>query len=446
MRVRMSSDKIQLFSYFIFICAIGSIILSFPFAYVSREPIPYIDALFISVSAACVTGLSTVNMNQFSTAGFVVIMSLIELGGLGLITFVSLYIAAPQRRMSLVNRAIIKDYFIEDVEIEPRKILKSILVFTFLIQSFCALLLFFQFMKEGSSRPFLDAVFHAISAFCNAGFSTYQESLCPFVGNYVIETVIMVLIVSGGLGFIVLTDVFKRVVLRQKRRISFHSRMVLSVTGVLILCGAALFYIVERNGAFAGLTESQKIFAAFFSSITPRTAGFSVVPQNTFSPVINLMTSVFMFIGGSPGSIAGGIKTTTFTIVLIYAIRGNTERIGLNISGRNLDTAVIEKAFSIVAKSIIILLISIALLLITERTLLMSGRCSEFGLMFEAISAFGTVGLSLGITPSLTVAGKAVIIATMFIGRTGVFAMALGFAHSQKERFYEYPSAHVLVG
>lgn len=153
-----------------------------------------------------------------------------------------------------------------------------------------------------------------------------------------------------------------------------------------------------------------------------------------------------MFIGGSPGSIAGGIKTTTFTIVLIYAIRGNTERMGLNISGRNLDTAVIEKAFSIVAKSIIILLISIALLLITEWTLLMSGRCSEFGLMFEAISAFGTVGLSLGITPSLTVAGKAVIIATMFIGRTGVFAMALGFAHSQKERFYEYPSAHVLVG
>jgi trk system potassium uptake protein TrkH len=153
-----------------------------------------------------------------------------------------------------------------------------------------------------------------------------------------------------------------------------------------------------------------------------------------------------MFIGGSPGSIAGGIKTTTFTIVLIYAIRGNTERMGLNISGRNLDTAVIEKSFSIVAKSIMILLISIALLLVTERALLVSGSCTVFDLIFEDISAFGTVGLSLGVTSSLTVAGKVVIIATMFIGRTGIFAMALGFAHSEKERFFEYPSAHVLVG
>lgn len=446
MRVRMSSDKVQLFSYFLLICFIGSLLLSCRFAYAAREPVPYIDALFVSVSAVCVTGLSSVDMNLYSTAGLIIIMCLIEFGGLGIIIFISFYIAVPKRKMSLVNRAVLREYFIEDVETEPRKILKSILFFTFILESLCSLILFFQFRKEGSTRPLLDAVFHSVSAFCNAGFSTYQESLCPFVGNYVIETVIMVLIVSGGIGFIVLTDIVNRLKSKDKRRLSFHSRMVLYVTAILIVGGAALFYAVERHGAFAGLSESGKIFASFFSSITPRTAGFSVVPQTSFSPVMNLMTSILMFIGGSPGSIAGGIKTTTFTIVLLYALRGNSERTGLNVNGRNLDTAVIEKAFSIAAKSILILVISLGFLVCTERGLLASGQYSVFDLFFESVSAFGTVGLSLGVTASLSVMGKVVIIATMFIGRTGIFAMALGFAHSDKERFYEYPSANVLVG
>jgi trk system potassium uptake protein TrkH len=442
----MSSDKVQLFSYFLVICFLGSLLLSCPFAYAAGTPVPYIDALFVSVSAVCVTGLSSVDMNIFSNAGFIIIMSLIELGGLGIIIFISFYVAVPKRKMSLVNRTVLREYFSEDVETEPRKILKSILFFTLSIESMCALILFFQFKKEGSSRPLLDALFHSVSAFCNAGFSTYQKSLCSFVGNYVIETVIMVLIVSGGIGFIVLTDIVNRMTKHDKRRLSFHSRMVLAVTGVLIVGGAFLFYIVERNGAFAGLSEGEKIFASFFSSITPRTAGFSVVPQTSFSPVMNLITSVFMFIGGSPGSIAGGIKTTTFTIVLIYALRGNSERTGLTVNGRNLDTAIIEKSFSIAAKSILILVISLGFLVCTERVLLASGKYSVFDLFFESVSAFGTVGLSLGVTSSLSMMGKAVIIATMFIGRTGIFAMALGFAHSDKERFFEYPSANVLVG
>lgn len=446
MRAKLSTDKVQLFSYFICISVLGSILLSMPFAYTTGIPVPYIDALFTSVSAVCVTGLSTVDMSTYSTTGFLIIMCLIEFGGLGIITFVALYIAVPKRKVSLVNRTVIRDFFIDDVESEPRKILKAIILFTFFIESVCALILYFQFKGEGSTRPVLDAVFHSVSAFCNAGFSTYQTSLCPFVGNWAIETIIMVLIVSGGLGFIVLTEIFKCVILRRKRRLSFHSRMVLTVTAFLIFAGSAIFFILENDGAFVSLGVREKIFASFFAAITPRTAGFSVVPQSSFSPLSNLIATVLMFIGGSPGSIAGGVKTTTFLIVVLYAIRGNTERNGLNVKQRNLDTAIIEKAFSIVSKSVIILVSSFALLLCTERLRLSAGELSEFDLFFEVVSAFGTVGLSLDVTPTLSVFGKVVILATMFIGRTGIFAMALGFAHSEKERFFEYPSASVMVG
>ena len=442
----MSTDKIQLFTYFIAICLLGSFLLSCPFSYESKIPVPYIDALFLSVSAVCVTGLSTVDMRLFSVTGFLVIMGLIELGGLGIITFVSLYIAVPKRRMTLVNRAVVREFFIEDVEVEPKSILRSIILFTVGIEMICAILLIPEFQREGSSRPVLDAAFHSVSAFCNAGFSTYQDSLCPFAGNFAIQAIIMVLIVSGGIGFTVLTDISRRFILRKRARMSFHSRMVLTVTAILILLSVALIFLAERNASFTGLSTPQKLFASLFSAITPRTAGFSVVPQDGFTPATNLLVMVLMFIGGSPGSIAGGIKTTTFMIVIIYAIRVNTERKGLNILRRNIDTSVVEKAFSIFAKSLMILILALALLLCTERSLLSAARFSAFDLFFEVVSAFGTVGLSLGVTPHLSMLGKLVIIATMFIGRTGIFAMALGFAHREKEHLFEYPSANVLVG
>ena len=442
----MSTDKIQLFTYFIAMCLLGSFLLSCPFSYESKIPVPYIDALFISVSAVCVTGLSTVDMSVFSVTGFLVIMGLIELGGLGIITFVSLYIAVPKRRMSLVNRAVVREFFIEDVEVEPKSILRSIILFTVGIEAICAVLLIPEFKREGSARPVLDAAFHSVSAFCNAGFSTYQDSLCPFAGNLAIQAIIMVLIVSGGIGFTVLTDISRRFIFRKRTRMSFHSRTVLTVTAILILASAALIFLAERNTSLAGLSTVQKLFASLFSAITPRTAGFAVVPQEDFSPATDLLVIVLMFIGGSPGSIAGGIKTTTFMIVIIYAIRGNTERNGLNMLRRNIDTSVVEKAFSIFAKSLMILIIALAMLLCTERSLLSAGRYSEFDLFFEVVSAFGTVGLSLGVTAHLSMLGKIVIIGTMFIGRTGIFAMALGFARREKEHLFEYPSANVLVG
>ncbi len=445
MRTRISTDKVQLFSYFITISLIGSVLLSLPFSYKSAIAVPYVDALFTSVSAVCVTGLSTLNMDIYTTAGFLVIMMLIEFGGLGIISFIALYIAVPQRKVSLVNRTVIREFFIDDVETEPRKVLKSILFFTFLIQLLAALILFFAFQKEGSNQPILDALFHSVSAFCNAGFSTYNDSLVGFRSNHILVITIMFLIVSGGIGFMVLTDIFNSCI-RRKKKMSFHSRIVLLVTFLLIFFAALFFFIFEYNHSMKELSLIDKIVASLFQSITPRTAGFEVVSQKLYSPITKLITTVLMFIGGSPGSIAGGVKTTTFLIVFLYAIRGNTERTGMNLHKRNIETAVIEKAFSIVAKSLMIIVLSLAILMVTEQTALSNNSCSVFDLLFEVISAFATVGLSLGVTADLSFWGKIVIIATMFIGRTGVFAMALGFSRHEKEKFFEYPSASLIVG
>jgi trk system potassium uptake protein TrkH len=445
MRSKISLDKVQLFGYFIGLSLIGALALSMPCMYVSGLRPPFVDALFTSVSAVCVTGLSTLSMSVYTKAGFVAILALIELGGLGIVTFFSFYIAVPQKKVSLVNRSVIRDFFIDDVESEPKRIIRSIVVFTAIIQLFAAIPLYIGFSRAGSPFPALNAAFHSVSAFCNAGFSTYDDSLGGFSGEPLILVPILVLFVLGGLGFIVLTDIF-RFATRARSSLSLHSKIVLSVTGALLISGASVLFALERDGAFAGLGSGNAALVAFFQSATPRTAGFTVVPQASFAPFSRLIISVLMFIGGSPGSIAGGVKTTTFFLVVLYALRGNSDMRGLNLARRNLDTPLIEKAFSIVAKSIIVVVVAVAALFITEVGSLARGVFSEFALVFETISAFSTVGLSQGITASLTDPGKVIIILTMFIGRTGIFAMALGFSKSEKERFVEYPSARVMVG
>lgn len=445
MRIKLTADKVQLFSYFLGISLLGSFLLSMPFIYKDHVPAPYLDALFTSVSAVCVTGLSTLSMDIYSTPGFIVIMSLIELGGLGLISFIAFYLAAPKRKVSLVNRTIIKEFFVDDVEYDPKRILASIIALTLVIEFLAAILLYFSFKKYGSNQPLLDSVFHSVSAFCNAGFSTYSTSLNLLKDDRGLITMIMVLIVSGGLGFIVLSDIFSFLV-RKKNRLSHHSIVVLLFTVFLIIVSAIIFFLLEYNHSYRELGFFDKILAAIFQAITPRTAGFSVIDQTAFSPTSNLIVIMLMFIGGSPGSIAGGVKTTTFLIVVMYALKGNAGSRGLNIFHRNINTVSIEKAFNIIAKSLMIILISVTLLSLTERNNLLSGAYTIFDIVFESVSAFGTVGLSMGITSDLSEWGKIVIVLTMFIGRTGIVAMALGFIRDEKERYFEYPSASIMVG
>ena len=445
MLFRMSRDKAQLFSYFFFISFAGAALLCMPWAYSSGHPARFIDALFISVSAVCVTGLSTLNMNLFSPAGFIVIMALIETGGLGIITFVSMYLVIPRKKVSLVNRSMISDFYIDDVEFEPRRILRNIITLTVALELLSAFILFFCFKNAGSSRPFLDAIFHSVSAFCNAGFSTYNDSLAGFMGQPILLIVVLTLIVLGGIGFMVITDVIERLSNR-KTRLSLHTKIVLITTFGLIFGGTLCFFLLEGDASMKGFSIPDRILASLFQSITPRTAGFEVVSGKSMTLVSSTITIILMFIGGSPGSIAGGIKTTTFFIVFLYAIRGNAERGGINVMKRNIDTGTLEKALGIIIKSLMIVVVAILALLISESGSVARGVCSELDLVFETVSAFGTVGLSLGATPNLTDAGKIIIICTMFIGRTGIFAMALGSVRRERERYFEYPSANIMVG
>lgn len=445
MQIKLTTDKIQLFTYFAAIALVGSILLSLPIAYRPHHDIRYIDALFTSVSAVCVTGLSTLDMSVYSDTGFIIIMFLIELGGLGLISFISLYLLAPRRKVSLVNRAIIRDFFLEDVEYEPKKILYTIVAFTIVTEFLAALALFIPLQAKGEENAALISIFHSVSAFCNAGFSTYSDSLSGYVRTTWYIGIIAFLIIVGGIGFIVLADISAW--LRRKRnRLSHHSVIVAGFTSFLVVMGALLFYALETNNTLAGLPMRDKIVNAIFQSITPRTAGFSVIDQKSLSASSQLITLLLMFIGGSPGSIAGGVKTTTFLVVLLYALRGNAKGRGMNLLGRNIGTDAIEKSFSIIAKSLLIIMLSITGLSITERASLGGGFFTLFDVIFESVSAFSTVGLSMGITSSLSFSGKIIIIATMFIGRTGIVAMALGFVKNERERYFDYPSASVMIG
>lgn len=445
MQLKLTTDKIQLFAYFTFIALFGSLLLSLPIAYKPQYDVRYIDALFTSVSAVCVTGLSTLDMSVYSDTGIAFILLLIEFGGLGLISFISLYLLAPRRKVSLVNRAIIREFFIEDVEYEPKKILSTIVIFTLATEALAALALYVPLHSQGEDKALLVSVFHSVSAFCNAGFSTYTDSLGGYSDKPWFLGIIAFLVIVGGIGFIVLADI-SAWVSRKRKRISHHSLIVVGFTLFLILFGSVVFYIMEAHNAFSSFSDRDKVLNALFQSITPRTAGFSVIDQKSLSSTSRLVTLLLMFIGGSPGSIAGGVKTTTFLVVLLYALRGNAKGRGMNLLGRNIGTDAIEKAFSIIAKSLLIIMVSITGLSITERVSIDLGLFSLFDVIFESVSAFATVGLSLGITGSLTTPGKILIIATMFIGRTGIVAMALGFVKNERERYFDYPSASIMIG
>lgn len=421
--------------------------LQLPCVYKSGEAVPYIDSLFTSVSAVCVTGLSTVSMDEYTTFGFVILMFLIEAGGLGILSFVSISLSLTSKKVSLVNRKIIKDYFIDDVDSSPRKILKSIITYTLVIQSIGALLLMPALRATGESKWIFYSCFLSISAFCNAGFSPYTTSLLPFENNPFVLIVIMLLIVFGGLGFIVMKNILQ-IITKKTKRLYLHSKIVLFMTTILILLGAGFIFFTERHGALADYPLWKQIVLSFFQSVTTRTAGFEVIPQANFSASVSIFNMTLMFIGGSSGSIAGGVKTTTAFIAILYVLNGNEEKHNINIGNRQVEPSLVNKAVTIISRSVLFLFAAILILSITESAAITSNSIKITEIMFESVSAFGTVGLTQGITNLLTTGGKIVIILTMFIGRTGIYAMALHITSKKNSNEYniQYPKERILLG
>ncbi|MCX7023107.1 MAG: TrkH family potassium uptake protein [Spirochaetes bacterium] len=445
MKMRLSRDKVIIFSYFIGIILAGALLLSLPFSWNGEKPLAFLDALFTATSAVCVTGLAVVDTSQYSDFGLTVIMALIQLGGLGIVVFATIYVTSPRRKISLVGRGMIKDLYLDDVETNPKKIIRTILVATFAFEGTGALLLYARFRRVAGNRALFVSAFHAISAFCNAGFSTFSSNLEDFVTDPVITLTISTLIIAGGIGFMVFQDV-ARLVLGRRRHLAYHTRLVLMTTFALIIVGTAFFYVVEYRDAYRSLTIPQKFLAAFFQAVTPRTAGFDTVPQFYLSPASVMFVMVLMFIGGSPGSTAGGIKTTTFLVGVLTAFRQPDEKNNINVVNRAIPTAIVLKSFSIIGKALTIIGISAFSVLLFEGNLIAADAARFVQLIFETISAFGTVGLSLGVTFTLTAGSKIVLILTMFAGRVGLFTMVLPSRNREIERFADFPRENLLIG
>jgi len=424
---------------FAILILIGAILLTLPIS-AQQGRIPFIDALFTSTSAVCVTGLIVVNTKEaFSTFGHFVIMLLIQFGGLGIMTMATMVVMAIGRKISLKDKLLMQEALNTFSLKGLTRLVIVIVRTTLIIEGIAALILTFRFLPEyGMPHALGLGIFHAVSAFCNAGFDLFGDSLVRFVNDPVVNFVIAGLIIMGGIGFSVMMDVFYY---RENKSLSLHTKIVLTSTAALLIFGTVVFFALEySNPATMGsLGAGGKALSSFFLSVTPRTAGFNTVDTGSLTTATLFIVIILMFIGASPGSTAGGVKNTTISAILLSVIATITSKDDTNIFGRKLPKDVIRKAFAIVFIAAVWVMLAIIMLAITEDMAFMD-------ILFEVVSAFGTVGLSTGVTGSLSFIGKIVITITMFIGRLGPMTLAVAFSRQAERQIVKYPEEQIVVG
>lgn len=444
MRAPGKSDASYLLFFFVALIALGSAVLSLPCAWGGSEArpgrLPYVDALFTATSAVCVTGLATVDTAGFTRFGQAAIVVLIQLGGLGIVAFMSVMLLVPGTRLPFRRQKTLRSFSLDGVERDPAKIVRDIVFFTIGIEAVGAAALYPFMSRAAPGDGLFLSVFHSVSAFCNAGFSPFPDSLERFKSEPALLFVFAALIVSGGIGFIVFQDLAK-LARRRKAKLSYHTRLMLSLTAALIVTGAAAFWILESDGVLAGMAPGAKAANALFQSITPRTAGFNAVHQAELGLPSQLVTVALMFIGGAPGSIAGGVKIATAYVVALSVARRPNEQGEINAFGRRLAQDTIGAATSYVVKAAALVALSAWLVCLFE-----SSRGVGLGqALFEATSAFGTVGLSLDITAGLCSQSKLVLIGTMFSGRVGLVALEFSARVNPSAQII-HPEADILLG
>jgi trk system potassium uptake protein TrkH len=397
-------------------------------------PLSWLDALFTATSAICVTGLIVVDTaTYFTTWGQAYVLLLIQLGGLGIITFTSLILVALGRRLSLRQESLTGETAGVAEHVDDRDLIWAIFRFTFAAELVGGLLLYAcwvpQFGWDGAVWP---AVFHAVSAFCNAGFSTFTTSLMGFQAHLPLLGVVMALIVVGGLGFLTLEElyVWRRRLRKEGRfRLSVHSQIVIATTALLIVGGWVLFTAFEWDSTLAGMPWDQRLVNGLFASITPRTAGFNTIDYAAVETETNVLTIVFMMIGGSPGSTAGGVKTTTFALLGLLAWSRLHGKPTTSVSGRTIPEGTIQKAMSLFIVASGLVAVGIFLFSFTEISHTVPAAAAPFlTYLFEAVSAFNTVGLSMGATGDLTATGRVITVVLMFIGRVGTLTFVAAMA------------------
>ncbi|GAB6887455.1 potassium transporter TrkG [Desulfothermus okinawensis JCM 13304] len=412
--------------------------------------IAWIDALFTATSATCVTGLVVVDTGTFYTRiGQTIILSLIQIGGLGIMTITSLIFYLWSRRISLTDRIAVGQGLLHDPTFSLGSFLIRVVVMTFSIEGIGSVLLYLHLKGK---MEYFSALFHSISAFCNAGFSLYSDSLMQFKGDIGVNLVIMSLIILGGLGFSVLQELYSYIPIRLKgkrMRLSWHTRVVISTTIFLIFGGALFIFLAEYFSHNLPSSYVERILLPLFQSVTCRTAGFNTADISHLTNVSLFIMVMLMFIGGAPGSCAGGIKVTTFRTIAAYAksqifIKGKQAVIG-NFAVKEED---LNKAIVLFIFSTGLILIAVMLLNISE-----GGDVSHvyarglfLDVLFEVTSAFGTVGLSTGLTSHLSFLGKLIIICLMFIGRLGPILFLSFVQHIQDEPRFSWPEENLLIG
>jgi len=426
----------------------GGILLWFPFS-AAKGPLRFVDALFTSTSSVCVTGLVVIDVGKdLTTLGQVITIFLFQIGGLGIITFSTVFFVLMGRGISFKGREIVQSTFLHTPRRDFIAIAKMVLWFTFAIESIGTVLLFIRFsMDFPPGTALYHAVYNAISAFNNCGYSLFSDNLMGYRGDVIVNLTIMGLIVHGGLGFIVQYEVFSWLKGIQKR-LSVHAKIVLITTTILILSGAFLFYLFERNHIIKDAPVLTKILASFFQSVTPRTAGFNTVDIGALTNATLLLMLVLMFIGASPGSTGGGVKTTSAALLVMLMwnrLKGNLD---LNIFNRTVPREIVSRSISIIFASVFSIAIVTSVLLIAggERLPPTESRHFFVEYLFDTVSAFGTVGLSMGVTPKLNDLQKYALILMMFAGRVGPLTLAFSLSRSTGGRSITYAEEGVMVG
>jgi len=422
----------------------GAVLLDLPIATASMESAGFINSLFTATSAVCVTGLIVVDTGIYwSLFGKIVILLLIQIGGIGIMTMATMGAVIIGRKITLKNRLLVQEALNQFTISGVIRLVKYIVTLTLLIETIGAALLSLFFIPiYGKSVGIFYGIFHSISAFCNAGFDLLGNgvSFIPFVTNSYFSFVVMGLIILGGLGFAVIVDVAGK---RSLKKITLHSKMVLIVTAILLMLGFVMFLMLEFNNpeTLGNLNFADKLTASLFQSVTPRTAGFNTINTSQLTDSSKVLTMMLMFIGGSPGSTAGGIKVTTITILILAVFSVIIGRDDTQFFRRKIGRETINRALTVFLVSLMLVFFMTFLLTVTEK-----GK--DFAdILFETISAFGTVGLSTGITSSLTSAGKIIISIMMFTGRIGPLTLVIALASRDKKKaLIKYPEGKISVG
>lgn len=448
-RLAHSPARIAIFG-FASLIATGTVLLMLPAATTDRH-LGFVNALFTSTSAVCVTGLTVVDTGRaFSTFGQSVLLVLIQAGGLGIMTMSTLFLMLAGRRPGLTGQIVVQDAFTHSREQNIFSILKDVVLFTCVIEGLGMAMMFFCFLPgNGVQKALSLSIFHSISAFCNAGFSVFSDSFIRYRENAALNLILCFLIVSGGIGFLVLSELKRKISLKRRSwsRLSLHTKLVLSTTAVLIVCGTVLIFAMEYDNTLVPLSAKGQLLSSFFQSVTARTAGFNTLPIGNMANETLFLLILLMFIGASPGSCGGGIKTTSVATLVVLGLSRFRGRERPQLFNRSISNASVGKAIAVIMLSTVVVCVGVMLLLMTEigEVPHVQSRGKFLEVLFEVVSAFGTVGLSTGITAGLSSVGKVILSGVMFVGRLGPLVVGVAVSGDTISRYY-YAEETIMVG